>query len=225
MINIFSAAAAVTIIGTSMMVQPANATLFVEEYTYTDAPYYQGLYEGESLSFGFDLWYDNDSSVRADGVGTNSDLELTQDAVGAFGDWSAASIAVDLFSEDWAWEKTQITLTAYTAGADEVYNLGSFWWNGFEFQSPWFTLSQTDLLFSYDLTQDQLNVFEALGWGDVTITASLTGWCNYNDFGISRVAVSAETSAAPVPEPATMILLGAGLVGLAGYNRKRNGRK
>ncbi len=219
--NLFISATAITIFGTSFLPQQADATLFVEEYSYTTAPGYQGLYEGESLNFGFDLWYDNADR----GVGTDSDLKLTKDAEGAFGDWSAASISVDLFSEDWAWEKTEITLTAYTAGVDEVYNLGSFWWNGIAIESRWFTLRQTDLLFEYDLTQEQLSVFDDLGWGDVTITASLTGWCNYNDFGISRVAVAAETSAAPVPEPETMILLGTGLVGLAGFSRKKRRRK
>lgn len=56
-----------------------------------------------------------------------------------------------------------------------------------------------------------------LGTLDVTIQSLWGDFC----FGQSVLTAYGESNSAPVPEPASMILLGTGLLGLAGYGRKK----
>jgi len=53
----------------------------------------------------------------------------------------------------------------------------------------------------------------------ITLTEVVPGTGNYDAWGLDDVRY-ASSSAAPVPEPATMLLLGSGLIGLAGFRRK-----
>ena len=92
----------------------------------------------------------------------------------------------------------------------------------FDFDTGGFSVSTTAQSYGSELEVNALAEINASGMLDITV-ASLWG-----DFYVDKselIVYGDDGEVAPVPEPATILLMGTGLLGLVAYSRKRYSKK
>ena len=126
--------------------------------------------------------------------------------------------------DDWIYSY-ELKVDIYDDNLGSTFNLGCFSLSipdGGEAATIW----TSGGIYSYDfsLTSETydgwlLGVLDI--WADGKMKVAISSW--YGDFFVASSTLTAygDNGAAPVPEPASMLLLGVGLVGLAGFSRKK----
>ena len=198
-----------------LSVSSASALVITETYTYSGGGDFNAdstVTEGEFINFGFDM-------IEVGGLGAPpASFTLTEDAVGAdvIQPWLSGTLSLDLYSIDSQFEITSLTVTAQNNTTLEVMLLDIFFWNRDSILEPIYSGS-------YTFTNTEMGIFNDWGLANVSIAATSTGFSGFNDFAVSRVSMSV-SDVATIPEPGTLLLLSAGLLGFAAtsLNRKKS---
>ena len=213
---------AAVIVAVVMVAGVASAIPFYEEFLgtktdgcswgYCTSPYGVNLYEGWEVTFNFDLTaLDNQFIVKDEDGNVQQTGTPTVDETGydptLYFPPHLAYLTLTAYSVDLVGEKARVKTS--------VMDGGKVLWEG------WFSLNffSPRATITFDLGHEGLLDYLADGQLGTIVMALDTPWYHFNDFGIEQATLYAEAD--PVPEPASLLLLGSGLIGLAGIGRKK----
>ena len=197
-----------------------------------DAEYllYKVDYAENELYLGFQAGFDIVDGQQLHGGTTYyaGDLALSFDGDQSAGDSSTWEYAIDFGWETKGYDGT--TTYTHTSGLYQVTDWDDSVYHGFTASNPFAmatgTLAGTGALgdqgSGYDSGADSYWRIASISLADVGITAKegfhlAAHWT----MSCGNDAMTGATEVAPVPEPATMFLLGTGLIGLASISRRK----
>ena len=195
------------------MVGSANAGLFTDTTT-IDTKLAEGVLAG--------IFYPSSVTYSHS---TPFDFEVPWDTVNS-ASLSISGYWIDGNNDSVSFEQSFLgTLTpGGTYTAEHTYRTGNrrtglSWVTVPEVDSPSVSLFNIDTMFSEWSTGAPF---------DVTVMAMNDGFCSFEGslyLSTSTFTLDYDNGTAPVPEPSTMLLFGAGALGLLGYSRKRSNKK